>query len=42
MVNGSLAKLVCHNQWCVITSQAELGIEREFWKEPAVAQAVAV
>jgi transposase len=42
MVNESLAKLVCHNLTCVIMSQCELGIDAEFWKEPAVAQAIAV
>lgn len=33
MVNESLAKLICHNLTCVLMSQAELGIEAEFWKE---------
>jgi transposase len=42
MVNESLAKLVCHNLCCVIMSQAELGIEAEFWKEPVGVQAIAV
>jgi hypothetical protein len=31
MLNESLAKLICHNLTCVIMSQAELGIEAQFW-----------
>jgi transposase len=31
MKNEVLAKLVCHNLFCVILSQLELGIEAEFW-----------
>jgi transposase len=42
MVNESLAKLVCHNLTCVIMSQAELGIEAEFWKQPVGVQVIAV
>jgi transposase len=32
MVNESFAKLLCNNLCCVIMSQAELGIEAEFWQ----------
>jgi len=32
MVNEVLAKLVCHNLWCVILSQYEVGIEAAFWQ----------
>ena len=33
MKNEALAKLVCHNLFCVILSQMELGIDAEFWKD---------
>jgi transposase len=33
MVNEAYAKLLCNNLCCVIMSQAELGIEAEFWKD---------
>jgi transposase len=42
MRNEVYAKLLCHNLCCVILSQCELGIEPVFWKEPAMACAVAI
>ncbi len=38
MQNEVLAKLVCHNVWCVILSQCELGIEPVFWEQEEEAQ----
>jgi hypothetical protein len=42
MVNEVLCKVLVHNLVVLIHEQHELGIEPEFWKEPATAQAIAV
>jgi transposase len=35
MVNEVLCKLLCHNLYCLIQEQEELGISPVFWKEDA-------
>jgi transposase len=40
MINECLAKFVCYNLTCVIHSQCVLGVEGEFWTEPAQSNAL--